>query len=411
MPKRECGDWIKEYMDYTAHLESPTKFHFWTAVSTIAGALRRQVWIPQFNYDWTPNFYIILVGPPGVAAKSTSISVGRRLLDQVPGVTIGPSSLSWQSLVDAFNDATYGITDPSTGESYGISPLTCNISELGTFLKTNDRDFVQFLTDIWDSPLNWKRRLRAEGEINIPAPWLNVIGATTPSWLADNYPERLIKEGLTSRIVFAYGDKKRHHQAYLDDAVDVKKLKAQQLKLADDLCQMAQLIGPMELAPDARAWGVKWYEDLWTNRPLNLTSDRFDGYIARKQTMIHKLAIVLQLATGDNMVVSLENLQKAEQIITAQEDDMQIIFESLGVVPQRVHMLLVLQTIKIAPDKTISRREAWQILNTRMRLTDFNAALEACKEAGYISITVGVYGVMLQYIYKPPAKEQEQTAC
>ena len=42
LPKRRLGDWLKSYMAYTSPLEAPDDFHFWTGVSTIAGALRRR---------------------------------------------------------------------------------------------------------------------------------------------------------------------------------------------------------------------------------------------------------------------------------------------------------------------------------------------------------------------------------
>src|SRR5574343_321589 len=70
---RNYQNWLRAYVAFTADSESPDDFHFWTGVATIAGALRRRVWIDMRKFQWTPNFYIILVGPPGIATKSTSI--------------------------------------------------------------------------------------------------------------------------------------------------------------------------------------------------------------------------------------------------------------------------------------------------------------------------------------------------
>ena len=76
MSSRKLKNWVDSYLVYSSASEAPDKFHFWTAVSTIAGALRRRVWIPQNYFDWTSNFYIILVAPPGIVSKSTTISIG-----------------------------------------------------------------------------------------------------------------------------------------------------------------------------------------------------------------------------------------------------------------------------------------------------------------------------------------------
>src|SRR5712671_3481375 len=99
---RAFPNWIEAYVHHQRYSESPESFHFWTAVSTIAGALRRRVWINQLHFQWTPNMYIILVGPPGVAAKSTSIRQGLNLLEAVPGINFGQQSLTWQALIDSF---------------------------------------------------------------------------------------------------------------------------------------------------------------------------------------------------------------------------------------------------------------------------------------------------------------------
>jgi len=102
---RKFPNWLKAYIGYTRDSESPTEFHFWTGVSVLAGALRRRVWIDMKKFQWTPNFYVILVGPPGVAAKSTSISMGMSLLTQVPSIRFGPESMTWQALAKDLEDA------------------------------------------------------------------------------------------------------------------------------------------------------------------------------------------------------------------------------------------------------------------------------------------------------------------
>jgi hypothetical protein len=58
------NDWIKAYQEYASHSEAPPRMHFWTAVSALAGALRRKVWIEQAYFQWYANMYIIFVAPP-----------------------------------------------------------------------------------------------------------------------------------------------------------------------------------------------------------------------------------------------------------------------------------------------------------------------------------------------------------
>lgn len=95
---RKLKHWLKAYMNFTRASESPDAFHFWTGVGTIAGALRRRVWLDMRHFQWTPNIYIILVGPPGVANKSTTVRIGSSLLSQVDGIHFGPQSMTWAIL-------------------------------------------------------------------------------------------------------------------------------------------------------------------------------------------------------------------------------------------------------------------------------------------------------------------------
>ena len=69
---RNFPNWLTAYATYTADSESPREFHLWTGIWTLAGALRRRVWIDMRKFQWTPNFYIVLVGPPGIVNKSTT---------------------------------------------------------------------------------------------------------------------------------------------------------------------------------------------------------------------------------------------------------------------------------------------------------------------------------------------------
>src|SRR5690606_40860563 len=64
--------------------------------------------------------------------------------------------------------------------------------------------------------------------------------------------------------------------------------------------------------------------------PIYLASDRYSGYLARKQTHIHKLAIVLAAAQRNELEIRPEDLMTAERIMTSLEHDMAKVFESIG---------------------------------------------------------------------------------
>jgi hypothetical protein len=383
---RKFDNWLKAYMEYTRASESPDAFHFWTGVATIAGALRRRVWIDQHIYKWTPNFYIVLVAPAGVVAKSTSIGIGLRLLDGIPGIHFGPSSMTWQAMTRSLADSveTYKYADKNGELATTImSCLTIPVSELGTFLRPDDQAFVDVLTDMWDGREGkWTHKTITSGDSEVHSPWLNIIGATTPSWLRNNFPEHMIGGGLASRIIFVYGDKKRHYNAYPSRMQSDKDFKNFQQDLKDDLLQIAGMIGEYELTPAAYEWGEQWYIKLWNERPAHMLSDRYDGYIARKQTHMHKLAMVLAAARSNELVLDVEHLQEADELITAVEYNMIKVFDSIGTNREAAHASAVANFVKQYGFITLT--DLWGLCRRQMPYKLFEEVLRGLVDAGVV---------------------------
>src|SRR5215213_1136036 len=102
---RRLPDWIEAYRGYTGSSESPEDYHIFTAVSTIAGALRRRVFFDMGYFLLYPNMYITLIGPAGRVKKSTAMRVGREFLKQVPGVKFSPDSITREKMIQNLSQA------------------------------------------------------------------------------------------------------------------------------------------------------------------------------------------------------------------------------------------------------------------------------------------------------------------
>ena len=380
---RHYKNWIKAYVNHTRYSESPDNFHVWTGIATVAGALRRRVWIDQRIFQWTPNFYIILVGPPGVAAKSTSVRQGLSLLEKVPGINFGPQSMTWQALAVALEKATENVS--VDGEDHIQSCLTISISELGTFLRPDDDELISTLIAMWDGQKEaWRRSTKTQGDTVVQNPWINLIGCTTPAWIRANIPNAMVGGGLTSRIIFAYGEKKRQLVAYPGMQVTSKEFDDEAKLLIEDLEQIASLAGEYHLDADAITWGQEWYEKLNTQREEHLSSERFDGYVARKQTHLHKLAIILAAAQRDSLVITRDDLILANEHIRLVENDMIKVFHSIGVAPGAAMSQEVLSLIQ--NNKVMDYPSLWRECMPTMPFKEFSEALKGLIEAGEIQL-------------------------
>lgn len=376
---RHFPHWLKSYCAFTSHSEAPLDFHFWTGVSTIAGALRRRVWKDELLFKWTPNFYIIFVGPAGIVTKSTTLNIGYKMLQGVPGVYFGPDSMTWHGLAKKFEAAVeYAAWPPGTpGNPKPIlmSPLTCSISELGTFLRPDDSSLISFLTDVWDGKERpFDHATKDSGEIKIENAWLNIIGATTPTWLQNNFPASLLSEGIGSRIVFVYGEQKRHYTAYPSRQIKAEDYHKTELKLLEDLRHIAKLVGPYELTEDAYKWGEKWYQEHNTTSTTAMASGRYGGYLARKQTHMHKLAMVLAAAQRDDLIINAFDLQEAESILASAEGSMIKVFESVGIVDEAKHVAELVAFVRA--HKWLTAKDLYRLCHNIMQERDFKLALK-----------------------------------
>lgn len=340
---RNFPDWIKAFQDYASFSEAPPRMHMWTAVSAIAGALRRKVWIEQYYFRWYPNFYVIFVAPPGVVAKTTTADMGMDLLRRVPGIKFGPSVVTWQALVQAFAEGQEGFQYPE-GTYNTMAALTISSGEFGNLLNPQDKDMVDMLVNLWDGK-GFRKMTKFSGNDEVVNPWINLIACTTPAWIAGNFPEYMIGGGFTSRCVFVYTDKK-HRLVPYPGLVVPKGIEDYQAALVQDLEQIGSLVGEYVLSKEAAEWGADWYKIHNTTRANSIADDRFGGYVARKQTHIHKLAIVLAASQRDDLIISLADLQRAAHMVTDLESEMVKVFQKIGMNDDAVAAARLLEFIK-----------------------------------------------------------------
>ena len=325
---RQLKDGLPAYLDYTAGTEAPKLMHFWAGVSCIASCLRRKVWIDMVRFKWTPSFYIIFVAPPGVVSKTTTMDMGMELLKQVPGVKFGPDVVTWQALVTAF--AAAGEEFPFEDAFLPMSALTLASGELGNLLDPQDRNMVNLFIALWDGRPTFEKMTKGSGNDIISAPWINLIGCTTPHWLADNMPAATVGGGFTSRCVFVYADHKETLIALPDEHTRPDH-DAYAKALTADLEHMATVLaGPYKVLEEARIWIRAWYAALWAPENIRIDDKQLAGYRARKQTHMMKLALVLSASRGDSLEITLEDVVLADKMLSATEPDLDKVFSRIG---------------------------------------------------------------------------------
>lgn len=392
---RRTNDWLQAFVDYSSFGEAPKRMYFWVGVSAIAGALRRRVWIDQAYFKWYANQYIILVAPPGIVSKSTTADTGMSLLRQVPNIKFGPSVVTWQALVQGFAQAAEQFE--VDGTYYPMSPITIVSSEFGNLLNPQDKDMVDMLVNLWDGK-SFDKATKHSGSDTVVNPWINIIACTTPEWIAGSFPEYMIGGGFTSRCLFVYAAEKEKYIAYPATQVPTD-LQSKAADLVHDLEHIATTLrGEYKIDNAALEWGTEWYQRHYAVDSKSMDSTRFGGYIARKQTHIHKLAMVLAASQRDDLVITKEDLEVAYAMVTDLEPQMHRVFEKIGMKQESVQVDRLIKWIHSR--KKVLYRDLYRFMQAHFPSKhDINQIVETCLAAGHFDLKNenGEYWVIAKY--------------
>lgn len=335
MNTRNFPNFIEAFTEYTQHVEAPKKFLDWSAVSALAGALERKVWI---NFNGThpvyPNMYIMLIGAPGLAKKSSSSELAVDLIKANPDLRFMSTQMTSASLVAQLVECGKQRFVTLDNEKYNNSSLYLYSSEAAVTLKEITGSVTELLTDFydckpswWSNTVAWTKETRSDGRVEIFNPCTNMLACSTPDWLVKAIGADDIKGGFASRIIFVVQrGKPEKSVGWVDSLPDMRKLRSM---LISDLGRVSQLQGQFHADKSfGTAFNVfKKRHEGWLEKNSN---DKMIGYHARKAWHIMKLSQVLAVNTGDELVVNQGHWEQAEAMLTATEADMYHAFGGTG---------------------------------------------------------------------------------
>ena len=320
---RKHPSWIDAFCEYTEGVGAPLIFRRWSAISAIAGAMERKTWVRSRNSNLYPNMYNILVGAPGVG-KTMSLAPAERLWNALPDHHTAPTSLTKAALIDALNDAKRRIVRPGQQPPYvEFNSLLVLVGELGVFMASYDSDFMNVLTAIYDGYQYAERRRTKDLKITIDAPQLNILGATTPSYLNSFLPEGAWDQGFLSRTMLIYSGEKILPPLFEETDRDENFFKS----ILADLKQIGDMFGRFEFTPEAGAAVSAWHQ---AGGPPAPDHPKLTHYITRRTAHVLKLCMVASAAESNDRIITLHHYQTALSWILDAEAQMPDIFRSMN---------------------------------------------------------------------------------
>lgn len=333
--------WIREYLRYTENTESPSMFHLWVAMSTIASVLDRDVYVNQGFFRVYPNLYVILVAGSQECRKSSAINYGEKFLRKLPQA---PNIISQKLTPESFIEAIQ--PDPRQKET-GIvsmkSAATIISHELSVFITRDSykNGLIALLVDLYDCKADgvpWSYRTKKRGIEEVYNNCINMLSASSPEYLRISLPFDEIGGGFTARTIMVYQERPEKKVAFPEYTPEHEQMEK---RLLHDLHRMCKLKGEIVWEPGTREWYKNWYE----NRTIEDCPWGLEPYYVKKAEHLLSVATILSVAESDDLTLSQVHLETALQILEENEILMPLAFEGLIPSPVGQDIQLVLRTI------------------------------------------------------------------
>lgn len=327
MAQRVLGEgWLAAYMRYTQNQEAPDLYHFWTALSIIGGAIRRNMWVDRVDYLVFPNLYVFLVGPTGIG-KSTALMTGFKLLQRIgeDQVKTFHGRISNEAL---FHLMSRTVKTPNGIEKDGTLFLFAD--ELKSLLGERDyaKELMTTLTDLYSGQdgIAFQHKTISQGD-NSPVLrnyLINFLAGTTQSWLGEIIKPAMFDGGAAGRIIFVTQQVGRGVSDV--DPEDVREeTEGLREMLASDLSYIANMRGQFRMTREARDYWKAWRKTI-----VRSGDTRLLGYMARKHDTVLKLAMIFSVSKDDQMTIETPHIVAAIQTLDGVEPLMLDAFSHIG---------------------------------------------------------------------------------
>jgi hypothetical protein len=392
--------------DFVAHCrgyETPTAYCIWSAIFYLSSVIKREAWIEWGYGKMFCNFFIILVGPPGIVKKGTVMELGFEVFDGVRKHLRDPNfkemkrfnvlrnKASAEALVSvmAENRKKHGehfdfvdaggnlkLVKGKPIRYHRTSEISIIVPELATMLSRADyaRPITTVLMDLYDCKDSWEVSTQSRGKEVLTNLCTNFFGGVTPKGLAKSIPEEASEDGFLSRCALVY--QKTTNRCYPEPIITGPTVE----ELSKKLAWIAEnTIGVHKFSPEAKLFYGEWYKK-W--RKMLESSDR-PYASSRMAVQARQLSLIIKASRfSKEPIIELDDIKDAVKIIekTAgtykglfERVDSNVFFDKLSVVEG-----------KIFRKKKMKRREI--LTTTRNTSEELNAILGHLVQAGRIKI-------------------------
>jgi hypothetical protein len=315
---------FEAYNRYRKDTESNQHYHLWSCLYAISTLLGRKCFLPQGHYTIFPQLYTIIVGEAAMR-KTTATSIAKRLVKEVGGVPIAPSSSSREAMIDLMSKEG-SVEYTIKGKKYEYKQLAAFANEFDTFVGGQhvSKSIITFLTDIWDEN-PYQDVTRKNGKVEIINPYFTLLGCCVPAWFENCVKGDIITGGFTRRTIFVYEEEMDHLEAWPAGAT--KNQQDHWGIMVNEGKRIAAMTGEFVFTEAAIALQSELYfKQMGTRRDCD---EKLKSYYSSRHDLLKKVAICLSAGYSSNMVVDASIVELAH-LLQRTEKHLERLFRGVG---------------------------------------------------------------------------------
>jgi hypothetical protein len=336
---------LSDYRQFTSGLEVPPSYHTFCSLVALSALLERKVYTYKGDYIRIyPNLYVVLVGPPGIG-KNTAMEETEKILHHFK-LPVSAEAVTREKLIMDIQAQESVLSHvPPTDRYRFASPYTIFATELSEFLGAGGIGMISFLTDIYSRNL-YEYRTKNKGSVFVNGPYLNVIAGTTPDWITTYLKDDIISGGFSRRCIFVY-ETARYGSNPLPKITPEMRAAWDRVMARSEAIRKLQ--GPFKWTDEATKFFVTWYPERLARPDPNLV-----GYYETKDIQLLKVAMLVALSEGDELVLDRHHLIAGLELLSLVETNLSRVFQGIGRNELNHAAVKVLDQLANAPTETVA---------------------------------------------------------
>ena len=321
---------ISDYLEMTAHTESPLAYHQWSCLACLSVLAGRRFYFPLGHIRYYPNLYVVLVGNPGVK-KSSAMDRAKDIIRSTKCCPIAAAQATKEFITKAmshekFPGKKFFKLPDNTTEEYNQYAIFA--TELTQFIGVNPIGMLDFLTTVYTEKV-YDCDTKGQGSDFVLGPYITMLACLTPEMLKGFLKMNILTGGFARRTVFVYGMGGNIVPVpiFSKEQADAQ---ARCIKWGEEIQQYS---GKFSFGKGAEEWYTEWYTNLHTNM-TEIAKPTTEGYFRTKHELLFKVCMLIALSETMRPVIEIGHFELAEKFFFSPvEKYLERVFEGSGINP------------------------------------------------------------------------------